>query len=297
MKKLIVRIAEGLGNQLFMYSNGFALSKKNNCNFYIDNTSGYFKKKNQFRSFELDKLSISSEYITSDLKYDNYFLDCKRKIKKKLDFFKHKKSFLIESKDIKKNTSYKKVDLSYFSDLIFVEGFYQSEKYFVNYRNNLINEFKIKKSYIDVDNFLIDELKKNESVSICIRQNRFSEGQVTDDNKSLKFTHDTIEYIKSAVLILKKKVNNPKFYIWSDDFSNLREYFDEDEFTFIENANNKFLNDFYLFQYSKHFIVGPTSFHWWGAWLNENPNKICVRPSNINPSNNIDYWPSNWISI
>ena len=45
MKNLIVRIAEGLGNQLFMYSNGLALSKENNYNFYIDNSSGYFKKK------------------------------------------------------------------------------------------------------------------------------------------------------------------------------------------------------------------------------------------------------------
>lgn len=98
-------------------------------------------------------------------------------------------------------------------------------------------------------------------------------------------------------MFLKNKITNPKFYIWSDDFSNLDEYFAQNEFTFIKNINNKFLNDFYLFQYSKHFIIGPTSFHWWGAWLNEYPNKICLRPSNINPSNNSDYWPNNWISI
>ena len=44
-KKLIVRIAEGLGNQLFMYANAYALSKKLNYDLYLDNTSGYFKKK------------------------------------------------------------------------------------------------------------------------------------------------------------------------------------------------------------------------------------------------------------
>ena len=58
------------------------------------------------------------------------------------------------------------------------------------------------------------------------------------------------------------------------------------KFEFIKNEKNKILNDFDLFKYSKHFIVGPTSFHWWGAWLNNNPDKICIRPSNINPSNN-----------
>ena len=55
MKKIIIRVAEGLGNQLFMYSNGFALSKENKYDLFIDETSGYFKKKNQFRNFELDQ--------------------------------------------------------------------------------------------------------------------------------------------------------------------------------------------------------------------------------------------------
>ncbi len=295
--KLIVRIAEGLGNQLFMYAHAYSLSKKINYDLYIDNTSGYFKKKNQFRAFELDKFTITSKYTVPELRYDNYFLDFKRKIKKSLDFFKHKKSFLIENKDNYKNTSFNKIDLSKHSDLLFVEGYFQSDKYFIDCRDFLINEFKIKENYINLNNHLINELKKNESVSICIRQNRFSEGKNIDKKKSIKFTHETIEYIKRSILFLKNKITNPKFYIWSDDFSNLDEYFDQNEFTFIKNVNNKFLNDFYLFQYSKHFIIGPTSFHWWGAWLNENPNKICLRPSNINPSNNSDFWPNNWISI
>ena len=161
----------------------------------------------------------------------------------------------------------------------------------------MINEFKIKNDCIDLKNHLIKDLKHNESVSICIRQNRFSEGKTTDKKKSSQFTKDTIDYINRAVSFFKKRINNPKFFVWSDDFSNLNEYFNDNEFTFIKNFNNKILNDFYLFQFSKHFIVGPTTFHWWGAWLNENPNKICLYPSNINPSNNTDFWPENWISV
>ena len=37
MKKIITRISEGLGNQLFMYANAYALSKKLEYNLYIDN--------------------------------------------------------------------------------------------------------------------------------------------------------------------------------------------------------------------------------------------------------------------
>ena len=78
MKKLIVRIAEGLGNQLFMYSNGLALAKENNYDLYVDNTSGYFKKKNQFRAFELDKFILLKDAIfllsTSSIKNDFLYL-------------------------------------------------------------------------------------------------------------------------------------------------------------------------------------------------------------------------------
>ena len=44
-KKVIVRVAEGLGNQLFMYANGLALAKNNDAALYIDDESGFFKKK------------------------------------------------------------------------------------------------------------------------------------------------------------------------------------------------------------------------------------------------------------
>ena len=45
-KKLIVRIAEGLGNQLFMYANAFSLSKDLDYELYVDDKSGFIKTKN-----------------------------------------------------------------------------------------------------------------------------------------------------------------------------------------------------------------------------------------------------------
>ena len=63
------------------------------------------------------------------------------------------------------------------------------------------------------------------------------------------------------------------------------------------HLSNKTIEDFYLMYNCKHYIVAPTSFHWWAAWLNQNPNKICLKPKNINSSDNIDFWPDSWISI
>ncbi len=297
MKKLIVRIAEGLGNQLFMYSHAYALSKKLGYTLFLDNSSGYFKIKNRLRNYELDKFDISARICDNEDKFDTYSKDFKRKIFKIFDIIKTNKSFYLEKTDKRKATSYNILSNQKFSNKLITEGYFQSEKYFLDYSCDLKKEFRIKSNYLNNSNKYINLLKRDNSVSICIRQNRYSEGKIKDNIKSNEFTQNTINYVKRSILFLKKKIDNPIFFIWSNDFQNLREYFNEKDFIFIENEKNKSLNDFNLFSHTKHFIVGPTPFHWWGAWLNKNPNKICIRPSDMNPSNNIDFWPEDWISI
>ena len=296
-KTLTVRLAQGIGNQLFMYANAYSLSKSYNYQLFIDNTSGYFKKKDQLRTYELNNFLLEENLATSDLKFDTHIKNLKRKILIKLDKFRNYRSFILEKNDANKKTFFTKINLDNCSNKLFLEGHFESEKYFYEYKDDLKNIFKVKNNLLENNNLYMNDIKNNNSVSICIRQNRYSEGRLKNNDKSLKFTKDTIDYINRAITYIKKKIDNPTFFVWSNDFKNLREHFNEKEYVFVENSINKSLNDFHLFNFSKHFIVGPTSFHWWGAWLNNNPNKICLRPKNINPSNNNDFWPNEWISI
>ena len=297
-KKIIVRIAEGIGNQLFMYAHAYALSKKINYELYIDSTSGYFQKKNQIRSYELDKFNINTSLSDKKYRFDNFLLNLKRNLLKKIDTYKTNKSFLIESKDRNKITNYHDTVKLNFSDILYVEGYYETEKYFKDFANDLKKKFTINEKYLEKNNKYIDLVKNSNSVSISVRQHRFSERGQKNYSKSIKFNQNTANYINKAVIFFKNKIPNAKFFIWSNDFTGLNEYFDENEFIFIKNNINKSINDFNLFKYAKHFIVGPTSFHWWGAWLNQNGNKICVRPpDDLNPSNNKNFWPESWIKI
>jgi len=297
-KKIIVRIAEGIGNQLFMYAHAYALSKKINYDLYIDSTSGYFQKKNQIRSYELDKFNINTNLSDKKYRFDNFLLNLKRNLLKKIDTYKTNKSFLIESKDRNKITNYYDTVKLNFSDVLHVEGYYETEKYFKDFANDLKKKFIINEKYLEKNNKYIDLVKNSNSVSISVRQHRFSERRQINYSKSIKFVQNTVNYINKAVIFFKNKIPNAKFFIWSNDFTGLNEYFDENEFIFIKNNTNKSINDFNLFKYAKHFIVGPTSFHWWGAWLNQNRDKICVRPpDNLNPSNNKNFWPESWIKI
>ena len=152
----------------------------------------------------------------------------------KLDFF-GKKKFLLESKNNTKKTVFNKIDLNDYSDKIFIEGHFESEKYFIDYKKEIIQLFKIKKEKVNINNRYKKDIDNSNSVSICIRQNRYSEGKHKDHDKSNKFTKDTIDYIYKSIEHIKKNVEKPKFFIWSNDLSNLSGYFNQDECIFIDN--------------------------------------------------------------
>jgi len=300
---LIVRIAEGLGNQLFMYANAISLSNKINYDLYVDNESGYFKKKD-IRNFELDKFNLSAPIVDDKFKFNNHIKNLRRKFLIRYDLFRNKKKFILENKYENKKTRFEEIRTDNLSEIIYIEGNYESEKYFEMNRSLILEEFKIKNNDQLKKNNYYDLITKNKDrvISICVRANRYSERIKNKTNqyskiKSDEFTKNNIDYIYRAIKNLPKKIENPIYLLWSNDFHNLEEYFPNDQFIFVRNKDDKIITDFYLLTLCKNFIVAPTSFHWWGAWLSQEYDKLCIKPKNINQSSNIDFWPEKWISL
>lgn len=301
---MIVRISEGLGNQLFMYANAYSLAKDYNYELLVDNKSGYFKKKNRLRSrkFLLNHFNIKNNYCPNHLKFNNFFKDFVKKILKLFDKYKKNKSFLIEKTDNNKKTSYKSLLTYTLSNRVYIEGHFEFEKYFKNKKKFLQKILTIKKKYINKKNKYINLIKNSNAVSLHIRKDRFTE-QKHERNikkniiKSTDFSDQSIIYAKKSMNFFSKKIKNPYFFIWSNNFENLEKHFNKKNCIFVKN--NNVLMDFYLMSLCKHFAVSGSTFHWMGAWLNEFKNKICTRPKNLNlnPSNNKDFWPKDWIKI
>ena len=308
-RKIIVQISEGLGNQLFMYAHALSLSESLNRKLEIDSTTGYKRKKNLLRKhqqYSLNNFNLSAPLANDDFLINNNYYNLLKKLLLFIDIFKKKKTFYIEIK--KKINGFKvvnqltKFDNNELEDKIYILGNFENSKYFNNIRSKLLRDFTLKNQYIDFNNPLINKLKDSNSISIHIRRDRFSdqigyESEVLK-KQSIKFTNEIIEYINRAVLFFNNKINNPRYFLWTnnmDQIENLSKKINVAKLTFVKSYND--INDFNLFKYSKHFIVGPSSFHWWGAWLNEYKDKICVRPSNLNPSNNVNFWPDEWISL
>ena len=165
-KKIVTKISEGLGNQLFMYANSYSLSKKFNLELFIDPFSGYFKK--NIYQFMLNNFNISSNIAPSNWIFANEYRNFIKKTYIKLDYFKKKKSFLFEKKNFDKSTSFNQVNINNTNKIFYLDGNFESEKYFKDYRSDLLNEFSLIYNNFNENEYL-NLIKKNNVVSICVR--------------------------------------------------------------------------------------------------------------------------------
>tara|TARA_B100000029_G_scaffold452133_1_gene477145 strand:- start:2 stop:916 length:915 start_codon:yes stop_codon:yes gene_type:complete len=301
--KLIIRLSNNLGNQMFMYASAFAFAKELNRELFIDDETA-FGADIKIHNYNLDSFNLNSKIAPGYLKFLGLNGYVRRKILKYLDKFSKIKNFYVEPRDLQKNTMFEKNALSgHFKDSLFIEGHFETEKYFIKYANEIKNEFTFKNENLFKNNPLYKDIKNSNSVSICVRQNRFSEKKraITkkDENDSLIFSKDQINYINKAINVIKSKISNPKFFLWSNDFKNLATYFSNKEYFPV--STNKIDLDLFLMSQAKHFVVVPSSYNWWGAWLANNNNKIIIRPADVHFTNfrinNRDLWPTSWIEV
>ena len=143
-KKLVVRIANGLGNQLFMYASAYSLAKQLDRELLIDEKSGFLNEKRKIK-YELSNFNITAQLSANEYKFDNPIKNIKRSLLKEIDKFSERKNFLIEKCNSKKETEFSNKYLTRrYRNVTFMEGYFQSEKYFINYKNNIIQEFTFK---------------------------------------------------------------------------------------------------------------------------------------------------------
>ena len=298
MKKVIVRLGNGLGNQLFTYAAAYSFAKKFNARLYIDDESGFYKR----YKYELHNFNISAPIINKNNKFLGFFGRLKRKIFIK---FSLNKNFLIETKDKKKLTSYDPNQFNInFKENLYFEGHFQSEKYFETDIKNIKEEFSFKDNIKNKNIELINEIKNSDSVSIHLRQDKFL---IDEGHKNLKklnkdFFEHSMSIIKKGIKFFDEELNKPKYYVWSNNFTEINNLFPSSKFTLIDiNLKKDPAYDLYLMSLCKHFILSPSTMHYWAAFLSKNINKICLSPTymvNNNGyygfSNNKDIKPSWW---
>lgn len=294
--KKIIKFNGGLGNQMFQYAFACALAHKFNSDIVFD--FSYFKdvlenKNVTSRSFELDVFGIDCKVAQAEDFTNVKRLDFSSSLKKTIAKI-FPKTFNINYFREKDNHFFNKALFEY-SGYIFYEGYFQNEKYFKHIRESLLKSFSLKAQLDEQNRSMLEKIKNTNSVSIHVRRGDY----VTLDYVNKINGVCSIEYYQKAIKYIAKKIKNPHFFLFSDDIEWLQENLKPDfDFTIVDFNNNKGYFDLELMKNCKHNIIANSSFSWWGAWLNENSDKIIVAPkkwTNKRQKNRIV--PDNWIKL
>jgi hypothetical protein len=169
-----------------------------------------------------------------------------------------------------------------------LDGYYQNEKYFKQYRNEILNLFKIDEATNQYLNEKYSDITFENTCSIHVRRGNYVERQNFHPLQ-------TIEYYKQAISIIGEE---SLFLIFSDDIEWCKINLD-----FIKNkifiSGNLDYQDLYLMSMCNHNIIANSSFSWWGAWLNKHNNKAVIYPSywfNNGPASH-EIGGESWIKI
>ncbi|MDY0365404.1 MAG: alpha-1,2-fucosyltransferase [Arcobacteraceae bacterium] len=261
---LIVNITGGLGNQMFLYAYAKALEQK-----------GY-KTKLDISGFEtyklhggymLDKYNISLSVANKNEISRYYKRDLLSKLLRKLG--KKNKKVLIDDSFV-----FDKKWLEIEDDR-YIIGYFQSEKYIKEIRDTLLQEFSIKEGISSFTKEIEKEiLSIQNSCSLHIRRGDY----LLQQNINIHgFTG--LEYYKKAIEMITQNHKDMQFFIFSDDIEWSKENLNIENVTYIDSKEKRIPHeDIYLMSLCRHNIIANSSFSWWGAWLNQNKDKIVIAP-------------------
>ena len=284
---IIVKLNGGLGNQLFQYSLGRKLSIKNKDAFKLD-LSGFTV--DNLRSYSLGHFNIIENFASDE------------------DINKIKKSgvwkFVDKLKPYCKRSAikYKGYDfdpnISKLSGDFYLDGYWQSEKYFQDIENIIRKEIMFKESLPSKYTELIRDIKNSNSVSIHIRRGDY----ITNKKFSKVYNLLDEKYYQKAVKFIAEKISDPHFFIFSDNINWVKQNLNIPYLkTFVSGDNEtKDYEELILMSLCQHNIIANSSFSWWGAWLNKNADKIVISPDkwfNDKIGNAKDLIPENWIKL
>jgi hypothetical protein len=173
-----------------------------------------------------------------------------------------------------------------------INGFFQSEKYFAKNATSILSAFSPTEEMASLISHKYPWLQKETCTSIHVRRG---------DYVKLSMYHSVLsnQYYDRAIKLARSKTH--KFVVFSDDIDWCKSYFVGDEFLFVENEKDYV--ELYMMAACKNNVTSNSSFAWWGAWLNPNPDKFVIAPvekwfgPGLQCHNTNDIIPASWHKV
>lgn len=271
---ILTKILGGLGNQMFQYAMGRNLSILHKTEMKFE-TLGLEAGEDVRSEFCLDVFNlpeISFATKKEKLKFErqtlyrstllNHIVNVfnSRVMIREQGHFPFNKAFVTKSK---KNT--------------YIRGLWQSERYFIDNEVIIRKDFSFKKPLEGKNLELSNVLKSSDnSISIHVRRGDY----VNNAHFSEKIGTCDMDYYIKAIAYMGEHIDQPQYFVFSDDIEWAKENLPLNTNSIFVDHNtlsNSYI-DMQLMSLCKHHIIANSTFSWWGAWLNNNKDKIVIAP-------------------
>jgi len=270
----IIQIWGGLGNQMFQYAFAKGLAYKTGEPFGAD--LSFFDTQNPLhrcciRTYELErifglKLTIVEKDVIHRLRKKspfNWLIGRNLKIHA-INPWRRDRDEAFHS-EMWKPIWPKGVDVYY-------KGYWQHEQYFDFIAEDIRRDFTFKPLISQYSQDLLQRIRNSVSISLHVRRTDFVD---SENEVGLEYCQQAIHKILTRQVLMNTR---PCLFVFSDDIEWVKNNFRLDDIPviYVDQTTDQ-ADDMFLMSQCKHNILAPkSSFSWWAAWLNSNPQKIVV---------------------
>jgi hypothetical protein len=291
---IIVNLIGGLGNQMFQYAAGRAVSLRLAAPLRLDVSD--FASYGLHQGFELSKVFACNPEIATE--------------KEVLDLLGWRASWLARRILMRPSLAMlhgtKLVVEPHFhywpgirevSHNAYLAGYWQSEKYFRDASETIRADFTFRHPLSKQNAETAERIGQAMAVSLHMRRGDYASNPKTNTAHGLC----SLEYYRAAVLHMAEHIERPEFFVFSDDIAWVKANLKIDfPCRYVDhNQGAESYNDMRLMSLCRHHVIANSSFSWWGAWLNPDPGKIVIAPSRwfANGKRVEDLLPASWVLL
>ncbi|AEF53553.1 alpha-1,2-fucosyltransferase [Marinomonas posidonica] len=293
---IIVDLSGGLGNQMFQYACARSLSIELNLPLKV--VYGSLASQTVHNGYELNRVfGLDLEFATENDMQKNLGFFLSKPILRKIFSKKPLNNLKFQNFFPENSFNYNSSLFSYIKDSGFLQGYWQTEKYFLNHKSQILKDFCFVNMDDETNISIANDIQSGHSISIHVRRGDY----LTNLKAKAIHGHCSLDYYLKAIEFLQEKIGESRLFIFSDDpewvSENIATRF-SDVSVIQHNRGVKSFNDMRLMSMCDHHIIANSSFSWWGAWLNPSQNKKIIAPKNwfvTDKMNTIDLIPSSWI--
>jgi hypothetical protein len=283
---IYVRLLGGLGNQMFQYAMGKRVSLDLGVELTLDHSHfSNHQPGEAIREYELDCFRVNAKHI---------FDPAEERTQKRRFFMSPK----LLNTYIETSPAFNAGALKQSDDTLYV-GYWQNEQYFKKIRSTIRHDFTFIKPLSKAKQAVSAQIKNTpNSTALQIRRGDYA----TNENSNKFHGLAPLAYYDRAIKELTKKIRQPTFFVISDDDEWCRKNLKLGYPTvFVKHVPGTGQEDMNLMSQCQHQIIANSSYGWWAAWLNKNPNKIIIAPKiwfqDKTANRQIQIVPKAWIRL